>query len=179
MQRQQEILFGTSPIPETNRRVEGQLLEILGDHFYVIENAQEMLPFLMSIVSNTDHSPGRARCARGQRTDRLPTLAAPPKRVSSVLWTISSLRHPRRSTDHRARTEHSCLHVLSGARDLPWERRPEDRMDTSGWSDLSRGGRQAQSGGLRGDRRPHGSDSARGCLHDAGTVTAGQASRGL
>jgi hypothetical protein len=55
MQRPAGILFGRSPVPGADRPVGGRFAEVFGEEFYVIDNAQAMRPFLMSIVSDSDH----------------------------------------------------------------------------------------------------------------------------
>jgi hypothetical protein len=49
------ILFGKSPVNGVTPEVEGHLAEVFGERFYVIDNAQGMQPFLMSLVSDSDH----------------------------------------------------------------------------------------------------------------------------
>ena len=55
MARPSGILFGKSPVVEGSPPVEGRLAEVFGEEFYVIDHAQGMRPFLMSIVSDSDH----------------------------------------------------------------------------------------------------------------------------
>ncbi len=55
MRRPAAIHFGRSPLPAAGRPVEGRFAEVLGDEFYVIDDAQGMPPFLMSVVSDSDH----------------------------------------------------------------------------------------------------------------------------
>jgi hypothetical protein len=55
MLRSPGILFGNRPVPGADRAVEGRFADVFGETFYVIDNAQEMRPFLMSIVSGGDH----------------------------------------------------------------------------------------------------------------------------
>jgi len=49
------IVFGRSPVPGAWAPVEGRFADVFGEEFYVIDNAQQMAPFLMSIVSDSDH----------------------------------------------------------------------------------------------------------------------------
>ena len=55
MRRPAGIHFGRSPVPAAGRPVEGRFAEVFGDEFYVIDDAQGMRPFLMSVVSDSDH----------------------------------------------------------------------------------------------------------------------------
>ena len=55
MRRPPGLLFGKSPVPGDVPPVEGRFAEVLGEEFYVIDHAQGMRPFLMSIVSDSDH----------------------------------------------------------------------------------------------------------------------------
>jgi len=55
MARPSGILFGKSPVVGGSPPVEGRLAQVFGEEFYVIDHAQGMRPFLMSIVSDSDH----------------------------------------------------------------------------------------------------------------------------
>ncbi|MCX5731191.1 MAG: hypothetical protein NTY18_07535, partial [Deltaproteobacteria bacterium] len=55
MRRPAGILFGRSPVPLQDRPVEGRFADAFGEEFYVIDGAQGMHPFLMSVVSDSDH----------------------------------------------------------------------------------------------------------------------------
>ena len=50
-----EIYIGKSPLQTKSRPVKGEYVEFDGEQFYRIENYDAMLPFLMSIVSDSDH----------------------------------------------------------------------------------------------------------------------------
>jgi hypothetical protein len=55
MGRGSAIHFGGSPVPHRAPHVGGHFARGAGDEFYVIENAQGMRPFLVSVVSDSDH----------------------------------------------------------------------------------------------------------------------------
>jgi hypothetical protein len=55
MRRPAGILFGRSQVPLQDRPVEGRFADGFGEEFYVIDGAQGMRPFLMSVVSDSDH----------------------------------------------------------------------------------------------------------------------------
>ena len=55
MRRPAGILFGRSPVPGEARPVTGRFAEVSGETFYVIDEAQGMRPFFMSVVSDSDH----------------------------------------------------------------------------------------------------------------------------
>jgi hypothetical protein len=55
MRRPAGILFGRSPVPAKPRPVEGRFCEAFGEEFYVIDGVQGMRPFLVSVVSDSDH----------------------------------------------------------------------------------------------------------------------------
>ncbi|HEX9294843.1 MAG TPA: hypothetical protein VF881_03385 [Polyangiaceae bacterium] len=50
-----EIYLGKQPIFVGERRVAGEVLQLGGELFYRIANVQQMRPFLMSVVSDSDH----------------------------------------------------------------------------------------------------------------------------
>lgn len=50
-----EILIGDSKLLSPNSKVNGSFVEIDGESFYKIANYQQMDPFFMTIVSNSDH----------------------------------------------------------------------------------------------------------------------------
>jgi hypothetical protein len=49
------IHLGESPLAPPPGAVSGRLLDFQGDRFYVVENVQEMRPFLLTVVSDSDH----------------------------------------------------------------------------------------------------------------------------
>jgi hypothetical protein len=55
MGRAAGIHFGGSPVPRRSPPVDGHFAQVADDEFYVIENAQGMRPFLVSVVSDSDH----------------------------------------------------------------------------------------------------------------------------
>ena len=55
MDRGAGIHFGGSPVPRRSPPVGGRFAQVADDEFYVIDNAQGMRPFLVSVVSDSDH----------------------------------------------------------------------------------------------------------------------------
>ncbi|MBN1413862.1 MAG: hypothetical protein JW973_02075 [Bacteroidales bacterium] len=49
------LMLGQNPVRKTERKVKGQLVTINGEEFYEIRNYDSMLPFLMSLVSDSNH----------------------------------------------------------------------------------------------------------------------------
>ena len=52
---QRTIHLGESPLAGPSGPVAGRLLDLQGDRFYAVENVQRMQPFLLSVVSDSDH----------------------------------------------------------------------------------------------------------------------------
>ncbi len=52
---QPALQFGRSPVPPPAEPVDGRLVDLEGDRYYAVENVQEMAPFLLSLVSDSDH----------------------------------------------------------------------------------------------------------------------------
>jgi hypothetical protein len=55
MKRTDGISLGRQPISKLERKVEGELVDLDGERFYRISQAEAMKPFFMSVVSDTDH----------------------------------------------------------------------------------------------------------------------------
>jgi len=69
MTEKQAVYFGESPVQHGDRKVEGKLVELEGEKFYCISNFDEMPPFFMTLVSESDHwmflsSRGGLTCGR-------------------------------------------------------------------------------------------------------------------
>jgi len=116
MRRPAAIHFGRSPLPAGGRPVLGRFAQVLGDEFYVIDDAQGMRPFLMSVVSDSDHwlfveSNGGLTAGRKNpgialfpyvTEDKLVDAAGQTGPVTSLLVTRGgrrSLWHPFRESD--------------------------------------------------------------------------------
>ncbi|MEI6225422.1 MAG: hypothetical protein WCS72_11740 [Deltaproteobacteria bacterium] len=110
------IHLGGSPLPRRAPPVTGHFAEAPGDEFYVIENAQGMRPFLVSVVSDSDHwlfvaSNGGLTAGRKNpglalfpyvTEDKLVDAAGVTGPVTSLLVTRGgrrSLWHPFRESD--------------------------------------------------------------------------------
>jgi len=52
---EREFFAGDTPILEQNKNVSGGYVEVEGEVFYRIENADAMRPFFMTVVSSSDH----------------------------------------------------------------------------------------------------------------------------
>jgi hypothetical protein len=50
-----EPLFGTTQLASARSQPRGRLIHVFDDDFYVIDDAQALAPFLMSLVSDSDH----------------------------------------------------------------------------------------------------------------------------
>lgn len=55
MDRPAELVFGRTPVPAAPPRATGRLVQAFGDECYVIDDAQDLAPFLVSLVSDGDH----------------------------------------------------------------------------------------------------------------------------
>jgi len=55
MEPQERLHFGASPVPRDGRPATGRLVPAFGEDCYVIEDAQALRPFLVSVVSDSDH----------------------------------------------------------------------------------------------------------------------------
>jgi hypothetical protein len=55
MELQGRLHFGASPVPGDGHPASGRLVRALGEDCYVIEDAQALRPFLVSVVSDSDH----------------------------------------------------------------------------------------------------------------------------
>jgi hypothetical protein len=55
MQASSPILLGDQPVPLSEAKVEGELVQYEGESFYRIRHAEAMKPFFMSIVSDSNH----------------------------------------------------------------------------------------------------------------------------
>ncbi len=54
MERPDQVHFGESPLPPDGRPATGRLVHAFGEDCYVIEDAQSLPPFLVSVVSDSD-----------------------------------------------------------------------------------------------------------------------------
>ncbi len=52
---EKELFVGKTPIRKQDKRVSGAYVEVEGEVFYKIENADAMRPFFMTVVSSADH----------------------------------------------------------------------------------------------------------------------------
>jgi hypothetical protein len=55
MEASSRILLGDHPVPSSEAKVEGELVQYDGESFYRITHAEAMKPFFMSIVSDSNH----------------------------------------------------------------------------------------------------------------------------
>jgi hypothetical protein len=55
MEASSPILLGDQPVPQSQAKVEGELVQYDGESFYRITHAEAMKPFFMSIVSDSNH----------------------------------------------------------------------------------------------------------------------------
>jgi hypothetical protein len=55
MADKKEIYLGQTRIKDQAKRVKGEIVELCGEKYYKISNFREMPPFLISIVSDSDH----------------------------------------------------------------------------------------------------------------------------
>jgi hypothetical protein len=55
MDQTEQLRFGTSAVPLEQRPVTGRLVRAFGEDCYLIEDAQGLRPFLVSLVSDSDH----------------------------------------------------------------------------------------------------------------------------
>ena len=63
------IYWGNTPVKQADARVRGEIVDVRGESFYRIANYDKMPPFLMSVVSGSDHwmfvsSTGGLTCGR-------------------------------------------------------------------------------------------------------------------
>lgn len=69
MKRNKQLFVGDSVITENTSDVKGQIIDLKGEQYYKISNYNQMSPFFMSIVSDSDHwmflsSNGGLTCGR-------------------------------------------------------------------------------------------------------------------
>ena len=50
-----ELVFGRTPVPAADHAAAGRLVQAFGDDCYVIDDVDALPPFLISVVSDTDH----------------------------------------------------------------------------------------------------------------------------
>jgi hypothetical protein len=55
MGRAGDVFFGKSPVPADGRPASGRLVQAFGEECYVIDDVQALPPFLVSVVSDSDH----------------------------------------------------------------------------------------------------------------------------
>jgi hypothetical protein len=110
MNRPADLHFGASIVPAATPAVTGRLVDMDGDTFYVIDDAQALAPFFISVVSDSDHwlfaaSTGALTAGRGSPAHALFPYVTEDKIVDSagVTGPITALlvtRDDRRAVWH-------------------------------------------------------------------------------
>jgi hypothetical protein len=120
-------LFGASPVPGRAPAPAGRFVDAFGERFYVIDGAQELAPFLVTVASDSDHwlfvaSNGALTAGRGNPGRALFPYVTEDKLVDAAgrtgPWTSlvarrggpAALWHPLREADRLVHAVHRRLY---------------------------------------------------------------------
>ncbi len=153
------LVFGQSPLRPVTQHATGRLVSAFDDELYVIEDAQTLAPFLISVVGDADHwmfvaSNGALTAGRGSPAnalfpyvteDKLYDAAGITGPVTSMIVTrdgASAAWHPLRGVDHAVYgiTQRLAKNVLGNRLEFEEDNRDLGVTFRAAWSPSERFG---------------------------------------